>query len=89
MLLTYGNGTDTRECSVGLHQPHAAAPSPIEAANHHATCLQSWVKRGERICEPSCHSQGTSFHFEREHQRSWGSPFSDFATVLEISGNME
>ena len=47
----YGNDTCTQECSVGLDQPATVAPSPIDAAYHHAACLQSWAKRGNECAD--------------------------------------
>ena len=44
--LLYGKDADSHECSVGLEQSATVVRSPIEGAYHHASCLQSWAKRG-------------------------------------------
>ena len=47
MLRTFvWKDADSHECSVGLEQSATVAPSPIEGAYHHASCLLSWAKRG-------------------------------------------
>ena len=67
----YGNDTDMRECAVGLDQSATLAPTPSEAACHHAAYQQSWAKRRERMCGPCCISRCIWCHLELEHQHTW------------------